>query len=254
MRRIGRGGSIEPGIRGSRPRARARPPSGPEAAPAGEPVGIDIGLRHSLTLSTGEVIESPRELRRSLAKLRRAQRAVSRSQRDSKNRRKKLVRVARIHARVANTRAHWLHGVSDRLTREHPVVGHENLNVAGLSRKGTRQGRAWADLGAGELFRQLAYKGAWRGVAVVVADRWHPSSQLCSRCGTRNEKLSLTERTFRCAACGLVLDRDHNAAINLRPVAVKPTETLNARGGIVSPGSAWQIPMKREPSTDALAA
>jgi putative transposase len=154
-----------------------------------------------------------------------------------KRRAKKVLAVARTHARVADIRTPF-HGVSDRLTREFAAVGHEGLNLDGLSRRGHHQGRAWADLGIAELFRQLAYKGAWRGVPIVVADRFYPSSQLCNRCGWRNHALTLKERTFACASCGLVLDRDLNAALNLRPVAAMPAETQNARGGIVSPGSA----------------
>jgi putative transposase len=220
--------------------------------PVGEPVGIDVGLAHSVVLSTGDVIESPRVLRANLARLRRAQKALSRSQRNSARRKKDAARVARLHARVANVRSAWLHGVSNRLTREHAVIGHEDLALAGLirRRRGFRHARAWSDLGAGELFRQLAYKAAWRGVTIVTADRSHPSSQLCSGCGAQNRALTLKDRTFSCPACGLLIDRDHNAALNLRPVAVMPTETLNARRGGVSPGSetTWQLPLKREPS------
>jgi putative transposase len=167
-------------------------------------------------------------------------------------RRRKVARVARTHARVANIRGHWLHQVSDRLTREYAVIGHEKLALKNMANRKRRLGRALADLGAGELFRQLAYKASWRGVEIVVADRFYPSSQLCSGCGWRNLSLSLKDRVFTCLnpACGLVIDRDHNAALNLCPVAVKPTETLNARGGRIRPDSdAWHIPLKREPST-----
>lgn len=257
-------------------------------APIGEPIGIDIGLRHALTLSTGEVIDSPKPLAVSLRKLRRRQRALARS--EAARKRQELVlreqgrlgakerlprsarqqskqrQVARLYARIANIRANWLHGVSNRLTRQYPVIGHEKLAIKNLSNKQRHNGRAWADLGAGELFRQIAYKAAWRGVTVVVADRFYPSSQLCSSCGYRKRDLTLRDRIFVCPACGLRLDRDDNAAINLRPVAVIPTETLNARGGNVSPSPRgtsvtvlWQIPrsalalperQKREPSPE----
>jgi putative transposase len=222
--------------------------------PNGGPVGIDMGLTQSLVLSTGEVIQGPRALKTSLVKLRRAQKAVARSQRNSGRRKVKVVKVARIHARVANVRGNWLHGVSDRLTREHAVIGHEDLNIRGLASRKSRQGRAWADLGAGELFRQIAYKAAWRGVTVVVADRFYPSSQLCSNCGFKHAALTLKDRQFICPSCGFTSDRDLNSAFNLRPVAVMPTETLNARGGGVSPDSnVWQIPMKREPRSGMVA-
>jgi putative transposase len=221
----------------------------PVSASAGA-VGIDIGLHRSITLSTGEVIDSPRPLKSVLVRLRRQQKAVARSQRNSARRRKKVARVARTHARVANIRNHWLHFVSDRLTRTYAVIGHEKLALKNMAHKKRRLGRALADLGAGELFRQLAYKAAWRGVEIVVADRFYPSSQFCSSCGWRNPNLTLKDRVFHCSVCGLVIDRDHNAALNLKPVAVKPTETINARGGDIRPDSnVWQLPMRREPST-----
>lgn len=123
-----------------------------------------------------------------------------------------------------------------------------------MANKKNHQGRAWADLGASELFRQIAYKAAWRGVTVVVADRFFPSSKRCSRCGEKNAALTLKDRWFICPSCGFSIDRDLNAAINLRPVAIMPTETLNARGGNVGPGlTTWQIPLNREPSTGQIA-
>ncbi|HEY5519231.1 MAG TPA: RNA-guided endonuclease TnpB family protein [Candidatus Limnocylindrales bacterium] len=221
--------------------------------PVGEPVGIDVALR-GFVLSTGEEVLSPRPLKNSLRKLRRAQQAVARSQRNSASRKRKLIRVARIHRRVANQRSDWLHKFSDRLTREHPVIGHETLNIAGLKRKGTRQGRSWADLGAAEFFRQLAYKGERRGVCIVAAPRFYPSSKTCSGCQAVKVDLPLSVKTYVCDACGLVLDRDFNAALNLRSVAVTPTETLNAGGGIVRLGLARAVPAKPEPSTVLLVA
>ena len=149
-------------------------------APIGEAVGIDVGLKNSLTLRTGEVVQGPRALAAGLRKLRREQRAVSRSQRNSGRRKVKVAKVARTHARVTNVRGNWHHGVSDQITRRYRAVGHEGLNLPGLGSKKRHQGRAWADLGIGELFRQIAYKAAWRGIAVVVASRWFASSQWCS--------------------------------------------------------------------------
>ena len=216
---------------------------------ATEAVGIDLGLKTSLVLSTGEEIQAPRPLKTALRKLARAQRAVARSQRNSEARKKKIARVARIHARVANVRQDWTHKVSDRLTREFAAIGVENLALKNLANRKRKAGRSWADLGAGELLRQITYKAERRGVVLLVADRFYPSSQLCSMCGDR-QSMPLNERTYRCGSCGLVLDRDQNAARNLCPIAVTPTEMQNAGGGIVSPGSdAWQIPLKPEPGT-----
>jgi len=114
--------------------------------------------------------------------------------------------------------------------------------------KNHRLARAISDLGWGEFLRQLKYKCQWSGATLVAADRFYPSTKMCSGCGNKVD-VPLSQRVYTCAVCGLVLDRDLNAAINLRPVAVTPTETLNASGGNVSPGLTWQIPMKLEPST-----
>jgi putative transposase len=96
-------------------------------------------------------------------------------------------------------------------------------------------------------------EATWRGVTIVVADRFYPSSQLCSSCGYRNRSLTPKGRRFCCPSCGVSLDRDHNAALNLRPVVGMPPKTLNARGGNVSPGPARQIPPRREPSSETAA-
>lgn len=173
---------------------------------------------------------------------------MARSQRNSTSREKKVAKVARIHARVANIRRDWQHTTSDRFTREFAAIGVEDLAVKEMSNKKRRAGRSWADLGAGELLRQITYKAERRGVVLVIADRFYPSSQLCSSCGHR-PPMSLKVRTYECGSCGLVLDRDQNAARNLCLVADTPSDTPNAGGGDVSPGSAWRMPMKPEPGT-----
>ena len=223
-----------------------------------EIVGIDAGLRNSLTLSNGEVISGPRALAASLRRLARYSRVMSRRQQGSGRRKTARARVAREHAKVANVRRNWQHGVSDDLTRRFAVIGHETLAVKNLSNKKNHNGRAWADLGIAELFRQVGYKAAWRGVTVVKADRWYPSSKTCSSCGAKHQHLKRGDTVFLCSRCGFRLDRDLNAARNLRPVAAIPVETQNARGGNVRPRPAqpvlWQIPLKREPASGCRAA
>lgn len=215
--------------------------------PVGPPVGLDLGITHFATLSTGEQIAAPKPLARALRKLARQQRAVSRSQRNSAARRKKVARLARIHAKVRAVRSDFLHKLSYRLATEHAAVGVESLNVSGML-KNRRLSRAISDLGWSEFIRQLQYKTRWYGSTLVEAGRFFPSTKTCSSCGAVVD-MPLAQRTYACAACGLVLDRDLNAARNLVPVAVTPTETQNAGGGNVSPGYAWQIPRKPEPST-----
>jgi IS605 OrfB family transposase len=146
-----------------------------------------------------------------------------------------------------------MHQLTTRLATSHDTIVVEHLNVAGMLRN-RRLSRAIADSGFGELRRQLAYKATWYGSTLVTADRWYPSSKTCSGCGVVKAKLSLSERVFACEACGLVIDRDYNAARNLAAlvngmVAGSGSETQNARGGDRSPGLAGQTPMKREPRT-----
>jgi putative transposase len=128
----------------------------------------------------------------------------------------------------------------------------EQLNVAGMMRN-RRLARAIADAGMAELRRQLAYKTTWYGCRLVVADRFYPSSKTCSTCGWVKAKLTLAERTFCCEACGLVMDRDLNAARNLaklvESVAQSGWETRNVRGADQKPQLAGQVAMKREAGT-----
>jgi putative transposase len=222
------------------------------AVPMGEAVGIDLGIKVFATLSDGTIIESPRALLHNLRQLRALNKALARSQRNSARRKEVIQRLARKHARVANIRNTFIHQTTIKLVREHPAIGLEDLAVGNLQRN-HKLARAIVDQGWGEFRRQLSYKAAWYGAQVVVADRFFPSSQLCSGCGHR-QAMPLEIRLFICGSCGLEIDRDLNAAINLRPVAVLPTETLNAHGGDVSPDSVWQIPMKCEPSSQVLVA
>lgn len=192
-------------------------------------VGIDLGVEALATLSTGEVVRGPRALRSVLRKLRRLSRQHSRCRKGSANRRKAARRLARHHARVANLRRDHLHQLTTRLAKSHGRIVVEDLNVAGMTRsaRGTLEkpgghvraksglNRGIADAGFGELRRQLEYKCRWYGAELVIADRFFPSSKTCSRCGTVRAGLQLSERVFVCPECGLRIERDFNAAINL---------------------------------------
>jgi putative transposase len=218
----------------------------------GSAVGIDLGVKTLLTGfdDRGNVIgiEGPKPLRTALRKLRHASRAHSRKQNGSANKRTSAARLARIHARAANIRADALHKATTDLTRRHEMVVVEDLNVAGMVRN-RRLARAISDQGFGAARRMLEYKSAWNGGRIVLADRYYPSSKTCSACGAAKAKLSLSERTFKCEACGLVLDRDVNAARNLLHLAVSGTESRNACGETVRPRPARHVPVKQEPGT-----
>ena len=218
-------------------------------------VGVDLGVLRLATLSTGEAIEGPRALRRSLRRLRRLQRTVSRRCRGSARRSRARRRLARAHRRVANLRSDCLCKLTTRLAKSHGRVVVEDLNVRGMTRsargsaerpgRGVRAkaglNRALQDAAFGELRRRLEYKCAWHGSRLVVADRFFASSRRCSGCGTVRDRLRLSERVYRCASCGLALDRDLNAARNLvwwaepqrlsPDVAASAAETQNGRQG-----------------------
>jgi putative transposase len=216
-------------------------------------VGVDVGIRHLAVLSTGAPpIPNPRALERSLRTIRRVSRELARRQPNSRRRHQSRCRLARIHGRAANLRHDALHKLTTSLAAEHGTVVVEHLNLAGLVRN-RRMARALTDAGVGELRRLLVYKTAWYGSQLVVADRFYPSSKICSTCGWVKAKLTLAERTFNCEACGLILDRDLNAARNLanlvQHVAQSGWETRNARGADGRPGLAGQTALKREAGT-----
>jgi putative transposase len=218
----------------------------------GSAVGADLGVKTLLTGfgSDGQAIaiDGPKPLRTALRKLQRVSRDHSRTQPGSANRRKSAARLARIHARVANVRADALHKATTDLACRYETIVVEDLNVTGMIRN-RRLARAIADQGFGTARRMLEYKTDWNAGRVILAGRFYPSSKTCSACGTVKAKLSLSERTYRCESCGLVLDRDVNAARNLLGLAVSGTERINACGAAVRPGPAGHAAVKQEPGT-----
>ena len=147
-------------------------------------------------------IPNPRHLDHRLKKLKRLQRAVSRKQKGSHNRKKGRSAARRLHRKVANQRANTLHHLTSRLAKTKSVVVIEDLNVAGML-KNHHLAQAIGDVGFYEFRRQLTYKAAWYGCQVIVVSRWEPTSKTCSHCGWVDEQLTLADRTFRCQACGL---------------------------------------------------
>ncbi|WP_329424556.1 IS607 family element RNA-guided endonuclease TnpB [Streptosporangium sp. NBC_01495] len=232
-----------------------RVPARPDAV-----VGVDLGVKDLAVLSTGEVIASPRHHRSALKRLRRLNKQLARrvgprtpdgARRQASARwAKTKAALGRAHARVANQRRDGLHKLTTRLAVTYGMVVVEDLNVSGmLANRGLA--RAVADTGMAEVRRQLTYKTGWSGGGLVVADRWFPSSKTCSGCGAVKAKLALSDREYTCSECGLVLDRDLNAALNLAALAAGVAqscgETVNARGGAVSPVVRARLaPVKRE--------
>jgi putative transposase len=195
----------------------------------GHVVGIDLGIKHLATLSDGEVIPNPRHLKRRLKKLKRLQRVVSRRQKGGKNRKKAVRKLAKLYRQIKNQRHNTLHQVTTRLAKTKSVLVIEDLNVGGML-KNHHLAQAIGDVGFTEFKRQLLYKASWYGARVILADRWEPSSKRCSGCGWIDADLTLSDRTYSCEQCGLVLDRDLNAAINLEKLAGSLSDSLNACG------------------------
>ncbi len=211
---------------------RERPDPVPVAGPV---VGVDLGLSSFAVLSDGTVLESPKALDRSLRRLQRVSKAHSRKQRGSHNRRKSAMRLARLHRRIRNQRQDFLHQATTALAKTKSVIVVEDLNVRGMVRN-RHLARHISDAGWSEFRRMLAYKTEWYGSHLVVAPRFFASSKTCSACGAVKDELDLSERAYRCAECGMVLDRDLNAARNLAHlVAGSSPDTLNACGGRVRP-------------------
>ena len=232
-----------------------REPAAPVSvsAPKGGAVGVDLGVKNLATLSDGTVVENPRPLKKSERKLKRAQQALSRKVKGSNRCERARARVARLHARVANQRLDAMHKLTTRLTREYSDVSIEDLHVAGMV-KNHHLAKSIMDAAFGEFRRQLEYKTARSGARLHVVDRWYRSSKTCSGCGEVKAKLSLNERTYKCDNCGLTMDRDLNAAINIC-VAGSAPETLNAHGETIrrggQTGRATRVSVKCEPSGGA---
>lgn len=202
----------------------------PSATPAPKrgAVGVDLGVKNLAILSDGTVIPNPRALGARLKALRKAQQAMSRKVRGSARREKAKARVARLYARVTDARMDAMNKATTMIAETYSVVCVEDLHVAGMV-KNHSLARSVSDAALGEFRRQLEYKTACNGVALRVVNRWYRSSKTCSGCGSVKAKLSLNERTYSCDSCGLTMDRDLNAAINIQ-VAGSAPETLNARG------------------------
>lgn len=196
-------------------------------------LGLDLGLSVFAVDQHGRAISNPKFLRRAERKLVRAQRELSRKQKGSNNRAKARKRLTRQHAKVADIRADWMHRETTRIARENQAVFLEDLAVSGLAR--TRLAKSVHDASWGMFRRLLTEKCRRWGRELVVIDRWLPTSKTCSVCGVMKDAAPLAMRTFECAVCGLVLDRDTNAARNI--LAAGRAERRNACGADVRPAT-----------------
>ena len=175
-------------------------------------VGIDLGLKELLTLSNGDVFKNPGWFRESQSKLAKAQKHLSRKTRGSNRYKKQRLNVTKIHEKIVNQRKWYIHNITSWIVNTFDIICIEDLNVEGMKKK---FGKSISDAVFSEITRQLTYKAFWYGKSISKIDRWFPSSKMCSCCGNVNKDLTLKDRTYVCAECGAVINRDLNASINI---------------------------------------
>jgi putative transposase len=193
-------------------------------------IGIDLGLTHFAILSTGEKIAASNALRKNEAKLAKLQRRLAKKQKGSANRRKAKLKVARMHARIVDSRRDFLHKLSTRLINENQVIAVESLSVRNMKRNRC-VAKSISNASWSAFVTQLEYKAQWYGRSLIGIDRWYPSSRRCSDCGHTVASMPLSVRTWTCPECQAIHDRDINAARNILAAGL----AVSAHGEAVSP-------------------
>lgn len=178
-------------------------------------VGIDLGIKEMAVCSNGERIANPKFLERGEKHLKYLQRQVSRKKKGSNNRNRARRSLSRFHEKVANRRNDYIHKFTTRIVRENQAICVEDLNVKGME-SNHHLAKSIASVSFGEIVRQLGYKSAWYGRSFVKVERFYPSSKTCNHCGHINRELTLKDREWTCKSCGETIDRDFNAALNIR--------------------------------------
>ena len=186
-----------------------------------EVIGVDLGVKKLATCSDGTVFEGVKAYKRLEAKLSRRQYLLRKKERGSQNWKKAQLKIARLHQKIANLRKDNLHKITTFLAKNHSKIVIEDLNVSGMLAN-HKLAKAIQDMGFYEFRRQLEYKTKLSGSEVVTINRFYPSSKTCSNCNTVKENLTISERIFVCEHCGLEIDRDLNASINLEKAGSSP--------------------------------
>jgi putative transposase len=190
-------------------------------------IGVDLGIKTLATLSNGKIFEAVKPYKKNKRKLKILQRRYSKKQKDSNNCKKACIKVAKLHYKIANIRKDALHKLTTYLAKNHSEICIEDLNVKGMS-KNHKLASAILDGGFSEFRRQLEYKCQWYSSTLTIIDRFYPSSKTCSNCGNIKKELKLSDRTYICDICDIcdiIIDRDLNAAINLRNKSVSYIES-----------------------------
>ncbi len=198
-------------------------------------VGVDLGIKTLATVSTGVVFDGAKSYRQAEHRLKRLQRNLSGKVRGSANWNKAVLLLAKAHRRVASIRKDVLHKLTTYLSKNHAVIGIEDLNVSGMMANRCLA-KAIADMGFYEFRRQLEYKCQLYGSKLVIIDRFAASSKTCCCCGNVKDSLSLSERVYHCHSCGFEIDRDLNAAINISKYAASSAVSACGRGAADSLG------------------
>ncbi len=196
-------------------------------------IGLDLGLKSMVITSDGERVGNPHYFRKDEKKLAKAQHRLSKKKKGSKNRNKARLKVARLHAKIADRRRDYQHKLSMRMIRENQTICIEDLSVKNMVQN-RHLAKSISDVGWGEFARQLEYKAQWYGRTLIKIDKWYPSSKRCHSCGHVLDSLSLDERFWLCPECKTFHDRDINAAKNVLAVGL----TVSACGEAVRPGRA----------------
>lgn len=187
-------------------------------------IGVDLGIKDFAILSNGKRIENPKHLRDSMKRLKALQRRVSRKPKGSRNRKKAVLKLAKLHEKVTNQRNDFQHKVTNQLISESQAIAIEDLNVKGMS-KNHCLAQSISDVSWGNFVRKLEYKATWYGKTILKIGRFEPSSKLCHICGYKNNDLTLSIREWECPTCNTLHDRDINAAINVKQIALSTVGT-----------------------------
>lgn len=185
----------------------------------GKSVGIDLGLKSFATLSDGTIIDNIKFFREKQSEIAKVQKHLSRKVKGSSRYRKNKLRIARLHNKVANKRNYFLHNITTYLVNNYDVICVEDLDVSGML-SNHKLAKAISDTSFYQFRSMLEYKCKWYGKELSIIDRFYPSSKTCSNCGWKKEDLTLSDRIFKCEKCGIEIDRDLNAALNIKRVGV----------------------------------
>jgi len=177
-------------------------------------IGIDLGIKDLIITSEGKVFENKKYLQSTYYKLRRLQRKFVKTKKGGKNREKLRIKIAKINRKITRQKEHYYHEITNSILNDNQVIAMESLNVKGMI-KNHNLAKSISDASWGMLTQMLEYKSNWYGRDLIMINKWFPSSKTCSGCGNIKETLLLSERTYNCQSCGLSMDRDLNASLNI---------------------------------------